>query len=124
MSGLSHLPAQLPGLDIANAVMRMGGREKLLLELLQDFVRDEAVTVQTVNRASQQGDWPLVGRHAHSLKGLAINLGCTRLYQAAQAVDAAVKRDAAQEVPPAVVELEAAFGEVHQSVTQLLGAAA
>ncbi len=85
------LPDSLPGIDIAGALQRVGGREALLLELLHGLVADQAGTPARLRTLCAGGDTKEAIRAAHTLKGVASNVGCMEVAEAALAVEHALK---------------------------------
>jgi two-component system sensor histidine kinase/response regulator len=119
-----NAPADLPmasGLDTTDGLARVGGNRKLYRKLLRQFIDQHAATAEQVSDARQKGENALAERLAHTLKGVAGNIGATRVRVAAGAleklihdradardVDAATDAVAAVQ-KPLVVQLEAAF---------------
>jgi len=83
----------LPGIDTKAGLATTMNNEQLYRRLLVKF-RDSQNDFETQFRSAQEsGDMTTRERVAHSLKGVAGNLGMTDLYQAATALDAACKED-------------------------------
>jgi signal transduction histidine kinase/CheY-like chemotaxis protein/HPt (histidine-containing phosphotransfer) domain-containing protein len=118
---VATLPARLPGIDLADALRRMGGRQAMLLGMLRDFVGDEAETVRLMRAHGENGNAAAAGQAAHALRGLAVNLGCGQLSAAAQAVETAARQNDAGGLRPLLGAVEAAFAEVKNSVSLLPG---
>ncbi|MEH6824738.1 MAG: ATP-binding protein [Motiliproteus sp.] len=85
-SGLS-LPEQLPGIEIATALARVGGNAALYCTLLQDFQRQYRGVDEQLRELILQRDYADTWRLAHSLKGVASNLGIMELAQAAKVIE-------------------------------------
>jgi two-component system sensor histidine kinase/response regulator len=85
-SPLADLPA-IAGLDTADGVARVGGNRKLYRKLLRQFVDGQASTPEQVTRARAQGDLALAERLAHTLKGVAGNIGAGAVRQAASTLE-------------------------------------
>lgn len=64
---------EMIGQDYESVLERMMGSEELIAGLLDDFLRDD--TFERLKAAVQQGDAGDVFCQAHTLKGLALNLG-------------------------------------------------
>ncbi len=69
------LPYAVPGLDLADARLRLDGDDALLLKVLHMFRRDEHDSAARIRAALGRGDHAAAGRHAHSLRGLAEGIG-------------------------------------------------
>ena len=74
-----HAPT---GLDCEAALVRLNRNEKLYQRLLRSFGRDQANSLAQIREALANKDVPTAKRLAHTLKGLAGNIGATRLAQA------------------------------------------
>ncbi len=111
----------MAGLDTADGLARVGGNRKLYRKLLRQFVDEQATTAEQVSEARATGDIALAERLAHTLKGVAGNIGATQVRFAAGAleklihdradtkdVDAATHKVAAA-LKPLVVQLQAAL---------------
>jgi two-component system sensor histidine kinase/response regulator len=71
-------PANFPaieGLDSANGLRRVGGNNKLYVKLLRQFASEQADTVGQIRAALATHDTESATRLAHTLKGVAGNLG-------------------------------------------------
>jgi two-component system sensor histidine kinase/response regulator len=77
--------ADLPkveGLDTKDGLTRVAWNRKLYLKLLRQFIEQHGLAVEQITTALAQGDAVLAERLAHSLKGVAGNIGA-KLVQAA-----------------------------------------
>lgn len=83
---------QVPGLDAAAGLRLALGRESLYRSLLTTFVHGQADWLQRFAQARQDGDAALALRMAHTLKGVAAQIGAQPLSQAAQALEGALQR--------------------------------
>ena len=83
-------PAELPpvdGLDRADVLRRVGGNVKLFVTLLRQFANQQADTVDQIRAALAANDVESAARLAHTLKGVAGNLGAGGVQNAAAAVE-------------------------------------
>ena len=87
------LPEQMPDLDIAAALKRLGGNRALLKKLLIDFADDYSDTADTLRKALDSGDIEYIRRTAHTIKGVAGNIGADDLAEAARDLEAASAGD-------------------------------
>jgi HPt (histidine-containing phosphotransfer) domain-containing protein len=76
------LPA-IAGLDVDDGLSRVGGNRKLYLKLLRQFVEQQGPTVGQITAVMATGDIATAERLAHSLKGVAGNIGATQVQAAA-----------------------------------------
>jgi two-component system, sensor histidine kinase and response regulator len=106
-------------LDRTAALARLGGNEGMYSRLQQRFSQDQAHSVTRIRAASADGDRDTARRIAHTLKGLAGNIGATSLADAAREVEQAIAQAAPDDTfAPALdyleVELARALAEIEQ----------
>jgi two-component system sensor histidine kinase/response regulator len=83
-------PAELPpivGLDSADGLRRVGGNKRLYTKLLRQFASQQADAVGQIRAALATNDHESATRLAHTLKGVAGNLGAGHVQNAAAAVE-------------------------------------
>jgi two-component system sensor histidine kinase/response regulator len=92
----------IPGLDSAGGLKRVAGNTALYVRLLRQFVERQAGAGDEAAAALKAGDRALAERVAHTVKGVAGNLGFGALQAAAGTLEKAVKNSG-----PAAAPLEA-----------------
>lgn len=92
------LPTDITALDVGLGLKRVMGKRSLYRSMLVRFVAGQQATLQDLPQALLAQDWPLAERLAHSLKGLAGNLGATGLQQAAAELEEGLHLSASPEV--------------------------
>jgi signal transduction histidine kinase/DNA-binding response OmpR family regulator len=90
-AGATVLP-EVEGLHQADGLQRVAGNEKLYLRLLRQFLEQQAGTAQSLSRALALGDHETAARIAHSVKGVAGNIGFQELHADAAALEKAIER--------------------------------
>jgi CheY-like chemotaxis protein len=116
-------PIAVPGLDANDGLARVGGNRTLYLKLLAQFVERHAATVEEVNQALASNDHALAERLAHSLKGVAGNIGAAGVHAAAGVLEKAVRdRSAATEIEAAEARLSATLDPLVARLRDLLPA--
>jgi len=85
------LPVELPGIDQADGLRRVGGNRALYRRLLLRFAGSEADAVERVRAALMAGDRAAAVRHAHTLKGVSANLGIGGVRTVAANLEAALQ---------------------------------
>jgi len=93
----------LPGLDVADGLRRVAGNQSLYLKILNKFRESQADAVERIIAAMKIGDSATARRDAHSLKGVAGNIGATTLFNAAGYLETAIAEDSDVEEPLEVV---------------------
>jgi two-component system sensor histidine kinase/response regulator len=103
--------ADLPpvdGLDSADGLRRVGGNHKLYVKLLRQFASQQADAVAQVRAALAANDRASAARLAHTLKGVAGNLGAGPVQAAAAVVEERLRDGSrADAIHPAVEQLAA-----------------
>ncbi|MFD2167683.1 response regulator [Thalassotalea euphylliae] len=80
----------IEGLDTKNALLRMGGNTELFIKLLDKFTKTQANAVDEIKHAIDKNQCKDAERIAHTLKGVAANIGATKLAAAAKEVEHAL----------------------------------
>ena len=74
--------------------MRVAGNKKLYRKLLRQFSNTEADAAQRIASALAENDRALAERLAHTVKGVAGNIGATAVQNAAANLEKAIKGSA------------------------------
>ena len=82
------------GLDTQNGLLRVGGNIALYLRLLRQFVEQQAQSVEQIGQALSSGDGPLAERLAHTLKGVAGNIGAASVQSVAGVLEKLIRNRA------------------------------
>ncbi|OQX32441.1 MAG: hypothetical protein B0D94_00845 [Candidatus Sedimenticola endophacoides] len=106
----AQLP-ELPGIDTVDGLNRVGGNLALYRRLLNTFSASKGDIPQRVREALARGDRESARREAHSLRGVAGNIGAKRLAEAAASLEDALKREDG-DPQPHYAPVEAALSEV------------
>lgn len=77
----------MAGVDVDEAVQRLGGNRALYDRLIVGFVRDEATAAEKIESSLAAGQRDVAERIAHTLKGLAGGIGAGALAGAAAALE-------------------------------------
>ncbi|APW38948.1 hypothetical protein RD110_18505 [Rhodoferax koreense] len=79
----NHIPRHIPDLDTQLGLRRVMGKESLYLSMLHKFVAGQGMATAQIRSALDGGQRELALRLAHTLRGLAGNIGASALQQAA-----------------------------------------
>ncbi|HEY4299390.1 MAG TPA: response regulator [Candidatus Didemnitutus sp.] len=93
----AELPA-VPGLDTADGLARVAGNRKLYVKLLRQFSEQQSETVGRISTALAAGDTATAERLAHTLRGVAGNLGVKSVQSAAAGVEKLLRERASGEM--------------------------
>jgi HPt (histidine-containing phosphotransfer) domain-containing protein len=72
---------------------RVGGKEALVVELIGYFLKDLPIQIEDMSKALADGDFSLLGRHAHRLKGAAATMCAHRSAALADRIQLAAKAE-------------------------------
>jgi two-component system sensor histidine kinase/response regulator len=90
----------IEGLDVKDGLNRVRGNQNLYLKLLRQFAEQQGPVAGEIATALSRGDTVLAGRLAHTLKGVAGNIGAKPLQVASGDLEKLIKEQAA----PAEIE--------------------
>ena len=85
------------GLDPKDGLSRVAGNRKLYLKLLRQFVEQQGPALDQISDAMAKGDRPLAERLAHTLKGVAGNIGAKGVQAAAGTLETLIREKASGE---------------------------
>jgi two-component system sensor histidine kinase/response regulator len=101
---------ELPGVNVAAGLSTTQGNLKLYRKLLLKFRESEADFVDTFRKALTDKDMEAAQRYAHTLKGVAGNIGAEEVQQAATALESACKKNTPpEEIDPLLENVAAAL---------------
>jgi signal transduction histidine kinase/CheY-like chemotaxis protein/HPt (histidine-containing phosphotransfer) domain-containing protein/CHASE3 domain sensor protein len=115
----SALP-QIEGIDMAGALKRVAGNQRLYRSLLEQFTTKQADVCSSIAGALEAGDRPLAERHTHTIKGVAGNLGITAVQTAAEKLEKAIRQGVAL-VPDLLMELDSILAPQLAAIRASLG---
>jgi len=109
----------MPGVDVADGLRRVAGNSALYRNLLAKFAEGQAGTPDAIRRALRAGDHALAERLAHTLKGVAGNIGARSVQASAGDLERAIRSDAVQDhlVERVDSELSTIVGRIRASLS-------
>ena len=110
---------QVPGLDAEQGLRRTAGKTGLYLRLLGRFVQSQARAADEIRAALKAGDAESAVRAAHTLKGVAANLGARPLQERAAALETALSGSSA-DISPALEDLGQALDALLPALARVL----
>lgn len=111
------LEKSLTGVDLADGMARVCGNRDRYVELLTSFAHRNRETGQEIETLILSGNFDLARTKAHTVKGMAGNLGITALYRAAENLE---KAAAETDVPSGLIrEFAAALDGILRQVDTL-----
>jgi HPt (histidine-containing phosphotransfer) domain-containing protein len=105
---VAGMPAAIEGLDMAAGLRRVLGKQARYVAMLRGFAATQDDAAAQISHALEQQDRNTAERLAHTLKGLAGNIGAVELQQRSEKLETAIRRaEQVQELLP-MVEAELA----------------
>jgi len=119
------LPEVIPGLDIQAGLRRVLGKRPRYIAMLRGFVTNQTQAGREIQAALAQDDVKAAERMAHTLKGLAGNIGAGGLQQKAGELEKLLREGAApRQGMEALEALQAALDQQLTAITAALPAQA
>ncbi len=110
---------EIEGIDMAGALQRVAGNKQLYRELLMGFATDQHELTSQILLAIKSGDNKLAQRIAHTVKGVAGNIGLVELFKVAEKLERALRK-ADPTVPAVAEEFSQVAGRQVQAVQQAM----
>lgn len=112
---------EIPGLDMVAGLHHALGREALYLSQLDKFVKGQRDFAGRLQEALESGDWTTAVRLAHTLKGVAAQVGAHELGARAADLEQALRRqDAPSALAPLQAEIAAGLAPLVEAITAVL----
>ncbi len=107
------LPEHMAGLDLALGLSRAMGINPLYVSMLRRFQHSHQETTARIRQALEDGELKTAELLSHSLRGIAGQIGATRVPHDAEALEQALSEGQPREaIDGLLVELEASLGEL------------
>lgn len=117
-AGRALTEMQLPGIDVETALRRVLGKTELYQRLLTKFASSQQDVIGRIRAAINVNDKQAAERLAHTLKGLAGNLGATEMHAQATALESAITDSQGQELESLLKPLELGLIELVTAIHQ------
>ena len=112
----------IAGLDTNDGLSRVGGNRKLYVKILRQFAEQQGPAADQVADALAKGDHSLAERLAHTLKGVAGNIGAAGVQSAAAALERVIRdRSTADEVERARQQVKAVLEPLATGIRTAVG---
>ncbi|WP_245651122.1 response regulator [Paramagnetospirillum marisnigri] len=118
--GDDELP-HIPGLELKAALARVAGKTKLLRKLLLSFRDAQAEVMARIRAAHDSGDAETAIREAHTVKGLAGNIGAPRMAELAATVETMLKNGETDGLADALLLMETELADLRARIAAGLG---
>jgi CheY-like chemotaxis protein len=110
----------IEGIDVAGGLKRVAGNKRLYRDLLTQFAAKQGDASARISAALESGDRQLAERLAHTVKGVAGNIGIKQVQAAAEKLEKAIRLGDSS-VPPLLEEFVSVLGRQVQAMRQALG---
>jgi HPt (histidine-containing phosphotransfer) domain-containing protein len=114
---------EIAGINLADGLKRVAGNRRLYRDLLGQFADKQNDAAAQISAALKGGDQKLAERIAHTVKGVAGNIGISEVQSAAQKLEKAI-REGQDSVPALLAEFAALLGIQVHAIGQALHASA
>ena len=112
---MEHIP-NLEGIDVETGIKRVAGNRKLYRKLLLRFREENGEVIKKIKEAQSGGEKELSVRLAHTVKGVAGNIGANELYKKSRAVESALKEERYDDYKNAIEEMAQELNRVLHSI--------
>lgn len=109
--------AEKTGMDLEGTSARFGGMDALVIKFLHKFSTDESFPA--LSRAVSENDYAAIETAAHTLKGVAGNLGFMNLYEINQKIVDAVRGKQYESIEPYFREDEEIYKQILECLQEL-----
>ncbi|WP_297574384.1 response regulator [uncultured Deefgea sp.] len=110
MSSILSAIAKLPGIDLIGGLNRLMNNKPLYLQLMRQFCQSELDCISRINAAIANNDRATASRYAHTIKGVAANLGANQLAEDAGVIEQFLRTENNQsDLTPWLIKIESAL---------------
>jgi HPt (histidine-containing phosphotransfer) domain-containing protein len=110
---------EIAGINVADGVKRVAGNKRLYRDLLTQFAARQGDTAAEISASITNRDLKLAERIAHTVKGVAGNIGITEVQSAAQRLEKAI-REQSDSVPSLLDEFAASLSTQVDAIRRAL----
>jgi signal transduction histidine kinase/DNA-binding response OmpR family regulator len=114
---------EIAGINLADGLRRIAGNRRLYRDLLGQFADKQCDAAAQISAALKEGDRKLAERIAHTVKGVAANIGISEVQSAAQKLEKAI-RDGHDSISALLDEFTALLSTQVHAIEQALNASA
>jgi HPt (histidine-containing phosphotransfer) domain-containing protein len=114
------LPENLPGIKVSSGLKRVAGNRKLYKSLLKDFAKENENFIEQIQDKLDQDDIETASRMAHTLKGVAGNIGASALFDVARILEKAIKDGEADQFSDALQKVDKELTSVLHGLKEML----
>lgn len=119
----AKMPTTLPGIDVADGLVRLGNNHQLFRLILLEFRRDFDKTADKIRMALQgkrQNDLKSAQDLVHMVKGVAGEISAQSLFQASRGLERGIYENRKEEWPSLLDNFDTALQQVMDGIAALL----
>ncbi len=113
----------IEGIDVLDGLRRLAGNRRLYRNLIEQFARKQGEASGQITTALASGDRQLAERVAHTVKGVAGNLGIKQVQTSAEKLERAIRENDVSE-QAVLAEFQSLLGRQVEAIERALPAAA
>ena len=113
------IPENLPGIDIAHGLQRMGDNEVLYKKLLVQFYEHYGDSARLISNYLEQGKSEQARQLSHTVKGISGNLAIHEVYRLAMALEMKLRSGDVEKAKPLAEQFETALEQVTEGLHNL-----
>ncbi|MBF0280820.1 MAG: response regulator [SAR324 cluster bacterium] len=114
-----EFPTNLPGIDTKTGLERVARNDKLYRKLLKKFSQNQANSTEEIKKALKNKDIELAIRLAHTIKGVAGNIGAMDLHVAARDLESGIQQDGADVAKILLESVQVHMDQVLASIAEM-----
>jgi two-component system sensor histidine kinase/response regulator len=116
-----ELPSAIDAVDMVTGLRRALGKKPLYLSMLRKFEAGQAAALEDIQSELDSPDWGDAERRAHTLKGVAGNIGAAGLQRQAEGIETAIRERRPREEVDAMLDelrnpLASLIAQLHQTL--------
>ena len=111
---------KIAGLDTVAGIARVGGNLKIYTNILKKFRSHHADAAKEIKEAVEKADFESAERIAHTIKGVAGNIGANAIFKIAVELDALLKKAQENKEVANASRLETLLNELATTTTSLI----
>ncbi len=108
----------ITGIETDKALRRVGGNVRLLRKLITRFSENQADAITRIKAATENNDAETAIRHAHTLKGLAGNIGANRMFDLAARLEDILNRGETACLYEAMAEADGELADLLRRISE------
>lgn len=114
-------PEQLPSIDLNAGLSRVMQNQTLYCKLLRDFIQQQPANLQTIEQSLVANDWEQVLYLAHTMKGVAGNIGANELQESCLILEKTLKAEQFDQIGAVLEQLNQHTQTLSEELSQLPG---